>query len=300
MKAIRQMLRGGRLGYLFVLPALIYMLFFAGYPILSNLALSLQEVTVKTIRLPSKPFVGLDNYRTLFAGGILQTSILNTLIFTVACLVFQFVIGFLLALFFNRKFALMKPIRGLLMMPWMIPVTVTALMFKFMFGTNVGIINQALLALHIIQAPIDWLTQPVTAMAALIIANVWIGIPFNMILLSVGLTTVPRELYESAAIDGAGAFATFRRITLPLLKPAIESVLMLGFIYTFKVFDLVFVMTGGGPVNATQVLSTYSYKLSFSLFKYSQGAAAANVLFVVLLAASLVYLRFAYTKKEGA
>lgn len=300
MRSARRFFRGGNLGYLFVLPALAYMLCMVGYPIVSNILLSLQDVTVRTIRLPDKPFVGLQNYRTLLSGGILQLSTWNTLVFTACCLVFQFLFGFALALFFNRKFTLMKPVRGLLMMPWMIPITVTALMFKFMFGTNVGIINQALMALRIISAPIDWLTQPDTAMFALVVANVWIGIPFNMILLSVGLSTVPQELYESASIDGANALQTFRTITLPLLKPAIESVLILGFIYTFKVFDLVFVMTGGGPVNATQVLSTYSYKLSFSLFKYGEGAAAANVLFVILLIASLLYLKFAYSEEEGA
>lgn len=300
MKAIRRALQGENLGYLFVLPALVYMLVMVGYPIVSNIILSLQDVTVKTIRLPEKPFVGLQNYQNLLSGGILQTAILNTLIFTLCCLVFQFLIGFALALFFNRKFTLMKPIRGLLMMPWMIPITVTALMFKFMFGTNVGIINHLLMALNLISQPVEWLTQPGTAMFALVVANIWIGIPFNMILLSVGLSTIPQELHESASIDGANAFQAFRAVTLPLLKPAIESVLILGFIYTFKVFDLVFVMTGGGPVNATQVLSTYSYKLSFSLFRYGEGAAAANVLFVILMIASLFYLKFAYSEEEGA
>ena len=172
-------------------------------------------------------------------------------------------------------------------------------LLSLMFSTNVGIINQVLQAVGIISSPIDWLTSPVSAMAAVIIANVWIGIPFNMILLSVGLTTIPGELRESAAIDGAGRWQCFRHITLPLLRPTIESVLVLGFIYTFKVFDLVFVMTNGGPVNATQLLSTYSYKLSFSLFKYSEGAAAANVLFVILLAASLVYLKYTDAEEEG-
>lgn len=184
------------------------------------------------------------------------------------------------------------------MMPWMIPITVTALIFKFIFSSNVGILNQALQALHLIDTPIDWLTQPGTAMFALIVANIWIGIPFNMILISTGLSTIPQELYESASVDGANKIQQFFRITLPLLKPAIESVLILGFIYTFKVFDLVYVMTKGGPVNSTHMLSTYSYKLSFEMFKYSKGAAVANILFVILLCASLLYLKFAYSDEE--
>jgi multiple sugar transport system permease protein len=120
-----------------------------------------------------------------------------------------------------------------------------------------------------------------------------------MILLSVGLTTIPKELYESSSIDGANKFQSFFKITVPLLKPTIESVLILGFIYTFKVFDLVFVMTGGGPVNTTQVLSTYSYKLSFSFFRYSDGAAVANILFIILLIVSIIYLKFINTNKTG-
>ncbi len=135
-------------------------------------------------------------------------------------------------------------------------------------------------------------------MIALIVANVWIGIPFNMILISTGLTTIPQELYESASIDGANKVQSFFRITLPMLRPTIESLLILGFIYTFKVFDLVFVMTGGGPVNSTHVLSTYSYKLSFDLFKYSKGAAVANVLFFILLIVSILYLKYVYTEEE--
>lgn len=183
-------------------------------------------------------------------------------------------------------------------MPWMIPITVTALMFKFMFGTNVGIINQALMAVGIIREPVEWLTTSGTAMFALVVTNIWIGIPFNMILLSTGLSTIPRELYESAAVDGANKATTFFKITLPLLKPTIESVLILGFIYTFKVFDLVYVMTGGGPVNSTQMLSTLSYKESFEMFNYSKGAAVANILFVILLMVSILYLKVTYEEER--
>jgi len=299
MRTVYKLLKVRNPGILYVLPALLFMLFFIAYPIISNIILSMQEVTVMTLARPQKPFIGLDNYLQLLQDDVLVLSIFNTLLFTIASLIFQFIIGLLLALFFNTDFPTAKPIRGLLLIPWMIPITVTALMFKFMFTSNVGIINQLLIAVNIIKNPIDWLTSTNTAMAALIFTNIWIGIPFNMILLSVGLTSIPKELYESASIDGANRTQSFFQITLPMLKSTIESVLILGFIYTFKVFDLVFVMTGGGPVNTTQVLSTYSYKLSFSLFRYSDGAAVANILFVILFIASLLYLKFINANKTG-
>lgn len=290
--------RYDNVGILFVLPAFLYMLVFVGYPIVKNIVLSLQDVTVRTLTASDKPFVGLKNYIEIFQDPVFTKSLVNTLLFTVCCLIVQFLIGFLLALFFNQHFRISKPVRGLMLIPWMIPITVTALMFKFIFGTDVGILNYALRSLGIISQNIDWLTSADTALAAIISANVWIGIPFNMILISTGLTTIPKELYESASIDGAGKLQSFFKITLPLLRPTIESVLILGFIYTFKVLDLVYVMTGGGPVNSTHMLSTYSYKLSFEMFKYSKGAAVANVLLVILLIVGVFYLR-ATKEEEG-
>ena len=274
-------------GILFVLPAFLYMLVFVGYPIVRNIILSFQDVTVRTLTADHKPFAGLQNYIDIFQDPVL----VNTLLFTVCCLILQFIIGFLLALFFSQHFSVSKPIRGLMLIPWMIPITVTALIFKFIFGTDVGILNYILNSLGIISENIDWLTSTNTALFAIVCANVWIGIPFNMILISTGLTTIPKELYESASIDGAGKVQTFFKITLPLLRPTIESVLILGFIYTFKVFDLVYVMTGGGPVNSTHMLSTYSYKLSFEMFKYSKGSAVANILLVILMIVGVFYLK---------
>lgn len=291
MKKVREFFRYDNVGLLFVLPAFIYMLFFVGYPIFSNLILSFQDVTMRTLISPDKPFAGIGNYAAIFQDKIFIKSLFNTLFFTISCLIVQFILGFLLALFFNQNFKLAKPVRGLLMMPWMIPITVTALMFKFVFGTDVGILNYIFRSLGLIRENIEWLTTPGTAMFAIICANIWIGIPFNMILISTGLTTIPKELYESASIDGATKVQAFFKITLPLLKPTIESVLILGFIYTFKVYDLVYVMTGGGPVNSTHMLSTYSYKLSFEMFKYSKGAAVANVLLVILLIVGSFYIR---------
>lgn len=291
MKKIKSFFRYDNVGLLFVLPAFLYMLYFVGYPIVSNIILSFQNVTVKNLANGPKQFVGFENYKIIFDDPVFVKALGNTFKFTVVSLLLQFIIGFMLALFFTKNFKLSKPIRGLLMIPWMVPMTVTALMFKFMFSTDVGIINYILMSLGIISENIEWLTNPDIAMNAVIFANVWIGIPFNMILISTGLMNIPVELYESAMIDGANVLQKFIKITLPLLRSTIESILILGFIYTFKVYDLVYVMTSGGPVNSTQLLSTYSYKLSFDMFKYSQGAAVANVLLGILMIVGIVYIR---------
>jgi len=283
----REMLQG----YAFILPAVIYMLVFIGYPIVYNWIISLQDVTATTLGAAHRDFIGLANFKSIFANTSFVNSIWHTLIYTVGCLVIQFSLGFAFALFFRKDFTFAKPIRGFIVISWMLPVTVTALVFKYMFGEKSGIINAILMKLHIIDSPIGWLLSGGTAMLALIIANSWVGIPFNMLLLTTGLNNIPSEVYEAAAIDGATPFQAFRKITLPLLKPTIMSVLVLGFVLTFKVFDLVYVMTGGGPVDSTEVLSTYSYKLSFQLFHFGEGAAAANVLFLCLFVVALIYLR---------
>ena len=291
--------RHENVGLLFALPAVVYMLIFVGYPIVHNIILGFQDVDVMNFLRGQKHFIGFDNYVKLFHDEVFFKSVGNTFVFTVCCLFFQFLIGFALAMFFNRKFSFARPVRGILMMPWMIPMTITALMFKFMFSTKVGVVNNILTGLGITSANIEWLTDQNIAMIPVIIANVWIGIPFNMILISTGLTSIPGEVYESAAIDGAGPFQQFIRITLPLMRSTIESILVLGFIYTFKVYDLVYVMTSGGPVNSTQLMSTYSYKLSFDNFLYSKGSAVANALLVILLLVGIVYLRIT-TRGEDA
>jgi multiple sugar transport system permease protein len=167
-----------------------------------------------------------------------------------------------------------------------------------MFNSDIGIINHMLMQLRIIKEPIQWLSMGNTAMTSIIIANIWKGVPFNMILLASALTTLPSDVFEAASIDGANALQRFIYITIPLLKPAIISVLTLGFIYTFKVFDLVYVMTGGGPGSSTEMLSTLAYRYSFGEYNFSQGAAAANVLFVLLMAVGLIYIRIVNKEEE--
>jgi multiple sugar transport system permease protein len=284
-------IRSERKGFIFVLPALLFMLAFVGYPIIYNFVLSIYHVDIMTLGQQSKEFVGIQNYIDVFNNPTMMISIWNTLLFTVGSISIQFVIGFALALFLNLEFTLAKPMRGLLVVAWMIPMTVIALLSKFMLSPSGGIINELLLTLHLIDQPIGWLISNSTALWGVILANSWVGIPFNMILLTTGLSNISKSLYEAAEVDGATSWQKFVYITLPQLRPAILSVIILGFIYTFKVFDLVFVATGGGPVNATELMSTFAYKLSFTQFAFSKGATVANVLFIILFIVSLGYLK---------
>lgn len=285
-----EFIREERKGYLFVLPALIFMLAFVGYPIIYNFILSFHDVNVMTFSQPVKPFVGLKNYIDVFKDPTMRISIWNTFVFTIGSISIQFVIGLSLALLLNMKFKFAEPIRGLLIVSYLIPMTVTALLFKFMYSTSGGIINYLLMKIHLISQPIGWIISSNTSLLSVILTNSWVGIPFNMLLLTTGLSNISYTLYEAAQVDGASPIQRFFNITLPSLRPAILSVLILGFIYTFKVFDLVFVMTNGGPVNSTELMSTYAYKLSFTQFSFSQGAAVANVLFAILLCVSMGYL----------
>src|SRR5688500_1440571 len=155
----------------------------------------------------------------------------------------------------------------------MLPTVVSGSLFRWMLDGDFGVVNYALRELSLIDSNRYWLIDPDTALAGTILANIWVGIPFNMVLLLAGLQNIPVTLYEAASVDGANAWQRFRSLTLPLMRPVALSVLLLGIIYTFKVFDLVYVMTGGGPVDATNVLPIQTYKLSFTFFRFGEGAA---------------------------
>lgn len=279
-----------REGYTFILPGFIYMLVVLGYPLVYNFVLSFRNVNVKTFKGGTDVFVGLSNYVELFHNETFLMVFKNTFIFTVGCLVVQFTIGFIFAMFFSKKFTLAGPIRGMILVGYMMPMSVTALLGKNMFDVSSGVINDLFMKLGFISAPVEWLLSGSTAMIAIIAVNCWVGIPFNMLLLTSGLTGISTEIYESAQVDGANPFQKFIYITLPLMKPAILSVLMLGFIYTFKAFDLMFVMTSGGPLNSTDVLGTYAYTLSFKQYEFSLGSTAAIILFACLFIVGLFYL----------
>lgn len=290
--------REARTGILFVLPAILFMIIMIGYPLIYNFSMSVTNLDVRTFKGNTSVFIGLENYANLFKDEVFLQSMSQTFEFTIWCLLIQFTIGFALAIFFNKKFRLAGPIRGMIVISWMMPMSVTGLLFKNMLGTEDGVINDLLMRLGLMATPIGWLIDERFALWGVIIANCWVGIPFNMLLLTTGMTNIPEEVYESASIDGANSRQRFLHLTVPLLRPAILSVLMLGFIYTFKVFDLVFIMTKGGPLNATQVLSTLSYKMAFTEFRFGAGAAVAVVLFLCLMVVGVFYLRL--IKREEA
>ncbi len=289
------------IGFILLIPAVLYMIVFCGFPVVYNLILSFQNVEMSNINSGAKGFVGFQQYLDLFdvsKDKLFVMGIGHTFKYTVFSILFQFAIGFAFSVLFAQKFRLAGFLRGFMLISWLLPTTVVGLLVQYMFAGQGGIVNEFLLKLGLIHTSINWLVEKHTAMWVLIAANTWVGVPFNMLLLATGLSTIPESLYESANIDGASGFKKFFYITVPMMKPAIMSVITLGFIYTFKVFDLVFIGTGGGPVNATEVLSTLSYRYAFTSGDFSKGAASANVLFVILLVVSLIYLKYLNADEE--
>ncbi|WP_052712227.1 carbohydrate ABC transporter permease [Domibacillus indicus] len=275
--------------YLFIAPAALFVLLFMLYPIAYNIVVSFQDLTLMNLRSGGE-FIGLQNYKEMIQTEKFGIALKNTVIYTAACIFFQVIIGYLLAVFLNQDFPFRNFFRSIMLLAWMTPLVITGTLFKWLFDVDHGVINYFLVSLHLIDAPINWLGQQDTALAAVIMTNIWIGIPFNMILILAAMQALPSDVYEAAKVDGASRFQTFWRITLPLLKPALLIILVLGIIYTFKVFDIILIMTGGGPVNATQVLPFYGYELAFVNFDFGASGAVATVILVILICIALIYL----------
>jgi multiple sugar transport system permease protein len=275
----------------FLVPAIVYVVVFFGYPIVKNLVMGSQDYSVRTFVSGEAPWVGWANYAEVVSSGIFRTTLVNTALFTLGSIVGQFVIGLLFALFFKRRFPLSNLLRSLLLLPWLLPMIAGTAVWRWILDQDGGVLNETLRSLHLVSEPIHWLTSPDVALVAVILVNVWVGIPFNMTLLYSGLQSIPDELYEAGALDGATGWKAFWHITWPNLRAVVSVVLVLGVIYTLKVLDIILGLTGGGPANATQTLATDSYHRSFQEFSFGTGAAVSNILIVVSLVFALVYLR---------
>jgi multiple sugar transport system permease protein len=277
-------------GLAFVAPLLVYLGVFYAYPLWTNVSMSLHRFTRATFVTGAAPFVGLDIYREVMGSEQFLPIVRQTAVFVVGSLVFQYAIGLALAQFFRRNFPLSAVLRGLFLVPWLLPIIVSATTWQWMMDADSGIINRFLAVFGI--DPVWWLNAD-HSLISVTIANIWLGIPFNLVVLYSGLQNIPGELYEAAALDGAGAWKQFWTITFPLLRPVSAITLLLGFVYTLKVVDIIWIMTFG--TGTSQTLATWAYSMAFGkgtsgIIKYSQASVVGTILLLVALLMGFVYL----------
>lgn len=275
----------------FAAPLLVYLIAFYAYPLIRSIDLSIHDYTVRAFVQGDAEFVGLQNYIDVISSPLFGQALLNTAVFVIGSLIFQYAIGLALAVFFRGSFRLNGVLRALFLVPWLLPLIVSGSTWAWMLNSDNGIVNSFLEAFGIGQ--INWLTSPDTAMVAVVIANIWLGIPFNLVILYSGLQNIPEDVYEAASLDGAGPWRQFWSITFPLLRPVSAITILLGLVYTLKVVDIIWIMTTGGPANATLTLAIWSYREAFGTGQpdLSPAAAVGNILIVIALIFGFFYLR---------
>ncbi|WP_434578130.1 carbohydrate ABC transporter permease [Thermoanaerobacterium thermosaccharolyticum] len=277
------------LGYLLVAPALLCIIAIALYPVLNTFKLSLYYMKLQLIGLTH--FIGFQNYISLFNDPRFRSASINTVIFTIVSVSLELVIGMIMTLLMNKKFKGTGLVRAAILIPWAIPTIVSALMWKFIYNDQFGLLNDILVRMGVINSYKAWLGSPSLAMGSAIFADVWKTAPFMALLLLAGLQNISYEFYEAAKVDGAGSIRRFFSITLPLLKPTILVALIFRTLDAFRVFDLIFVMTGGGPGNSTETLSIYAYKTLFRNLDFGIGSAIAVIIFIFVFIFAMIYIR---------
>ncbi len=269
-------------GYRFLLPAAVVLLFVTVYPLFYVFWLSLHR---RHLIFDISRFSGLENYAFLLQDERFLRALWNTVYFTVLSVGLELVLGMVVALSLQRAFSGRGIVRALVLLPWALPTVVSARMWEWMYNTDFGIIN------YLLGVDVNWLGSPFWALNAAVLMDVWKTTPFVALILMAGLQVIPRELYRSAMVDGAGSLYIFWRITLPLLKPVILVVLLFRTIDAFRVFDAIYVLTGGGPANTTETLSIYAYKVLFQTLQFGYGSTIAMVVFLCVGFISVFYVR---------
>ncbi|KOP27398.1 sugar ABC transporter permease [Hapalosiphon sp. MRB220] len=276
-------IREQRTAWLFLLPALLLLLLVFGYPILRAFWLSLFAQNLGT-QLEAN-FAGLDNYVRMAGDGRFWQSFWISSVFTTASVIFELLLGLGIALVLNQRFFGRGAVRTIAIIPWALPTALIGLAWAWIFNDQFGVVNDILLRLGVIKTGINWLGEPTLAMVAVVFADVWKTTPFISILLLAGLQSISSDLYEAHAIDGAKPWQSFYQITLPLLMPQILIAMLFRFAQAFGIFDLIAVMTGGGPGGATEVVSLYIYSTIMRYLDFGYGAALVVVTFLLLIAA---------------
>lgn len=283
--------RERRFAHALSLPYLVFLMVLIGYPVVSNVVQSL---------LGAGGLTGA-NYQRVFAGGEFQQLSINTVIWTAGSVVGQLIVGLSLALLLNQ------PARGaglwralILVLPWATPDIVAAVAWKWMLNDMYGVMNDILVRLGVLDWYVPWLGEPKLARISVIVANIWKGFALSAMFYLAGLKTIPVELYEAAAVDGAGVLGRFRHVTLPALKPFLGTTLMLTTIWTINYFPLIYTMTGGGPAGATDTFVTYAYRLAFRFTDFARSSALSTLTFLIIFALALAYSTVLLRRGEEA
>lgn len=269
-------------GVKFVLPALSVIGLVAVFPVFYVFYLSLHR---KVLTFNISTFIGLDNYIYLLGDSRFWNALKNTAYFTGVSVALELILGLSIAVLLNRAFKGKGFMRAVVLIPWAVPTVVSAKMWEWIYNTDFGILN------YILGTDINWLGSTFRAINAAIFMDVWKTTPFVALLLIAGLQVIPKDLYSAAKVDGAGSWYIFRRITLPLLMPVILIVLIFRTLDAFRVFDAVYILTGGGPANTTETLSIYAYKVLFQLLQFGYGSTLSVIVFLCVGLISVFYVR---------
>lgn len=282
--------RRRRTGLVLVAPALLVLLGVLAYPIAASLLLGFQDATIAGGGVTSE-WVGLANYERMLGDPTFGIALRNSLYFTFVEVIAVIVISLAVALLLNQPSGRNGFFLVVLLVPWALAPVANAVLWKWIYNANYGILNTILLQLGVIDQKVIWLGDPFLALNMMLVADAWKAIPFITLLLLAGLQNVPSFLYRAARVDGAGAWARFRHVTLPGLRIPILVAIVLQSIWALKVFDLVFVLTKGGPMDGTVVLNFLAWRVTFNFLDLGYGAAIANVLFVIMFVLALIYVR---------
>ncbi|MCV9907646.1 sugar ABC transporter permease [Brucella sp. HL-2] len=269
------------LGFLFMLPAAVFLLCFLTYPLGLGVWLGFTDTKIGRDGI----FIGLENYEFLWDDSVFWLSVFNTVLYTFVASVLKFGLGLWLALLLNENLPIKSFFRAIVLLPWVVPTVLSALAFWWIYDAQFSIISWSLMQIGLIDQPINFLGDPTNARLSVIAANVWRGIPFVAISLLAGLQTIPASLQEAASLDGASSWQRFRHVTLPMLTPIIAVVMTFSVLFTFTDFQLIYVLTKGGPVNATHLMATLSFQRAIPGGQLGEGAAIAVAMIPFLLAA---------------
>lgn len=280
------------LGFLFVAPAELILLVFLAYPFVLGLWLGFTDTVVGR----EGSFVGIENYQELLEDSAFWLTVFNTFLYTVVAVLLKAVLGVGLAVVLNRDFKAKGLVRAIVLLPWIVPTALSAICFWWLYDSTFSGISWVLMKLGLIDGMIDFLGDPWNARFSLIAANVWRGIPFFTIGLLAGLQTISPELYEAADLDGAGSWSKFRKITLPLITPLLAVVTAFSTIWTFADFQLIWIITKGGPAGATHVFGTFSFQRAMAGGHFGEGAAISNFMLPILVVCVLI--SFKYLRRE--